>query len=155
MTRIPEELPDEPTPERPRAISYWLILMAAAVLRRLRLSLAPFEISELQFIILDMCHRGEATTASAIARLTHYNPSIVSRHIENLRSRELLQTRRHERDRRVVELSLTDEGRILREQLVHVATETDHEVSRHLRPGDHDTLLNIVRNWVIALDGQE
>ena len=149
---MPEEQRDEPTFQRPSTILYWLIVMAAVSLGRLKRSLAPFEISELQFIILDMCHRGEADTAASIARRTHYDPSIVSRHIERLRSRGLLQTRRRKRDRRVVKLSLTDEGRMLREQLLHVAIEVDDTISRHLAPGDYEILRNIMRGWVLALE---
>ena len=66
----------------PRAICYWIVLLAAAVLRSLKLSLAPFKISVLQFIVLELCQRQEANTISSIARLTHYDPSIVSRHVE-------------------------------------------------------------------------
>lgn len=152
---MPEEPPDEPALQRPRVISYWTILMAAAVLRSLRRSLAPFEISELQFIILDMCYRKEANTASSIAWLTHYGPATVSRHVERLRSRGLLRTRRRSRDRRVVELSLTDEGRMLREQLIDVAIEADDRISRHLETRDYEILLNIMRDWVMALEEQE
>ena len=149
---MPEELPDEPAQQRPRVISYWVIIMAGAVLRSLKTSLAPFKISELQFIILDMCYRKEANTVSSIAWLAHYGPSTVSRHVERLRSRGLLQTRRRRRDRRVVELSLTDEGRMLREQLVQVAIEADRKISRHLKAGDYEILLNIMRDWVMALE---
>ena len=136
-------------------ISYWAILMAGAVLRNLKRSLAPFEISELQFIILDMCYRNEANTASSIAWLAHYGPSTVSRHVERLCSRGLLQTRRRSRDRRVVELSLTDEGRMLSEHLIAVAIEADDRISRHLETRDHEILLNIMRDWVMALEEQE
>ena len=152
---MPEQLPDVPARYRPRVISYWTVLMAAAVLRSLKVSLAPFKISELQFIVLDMCYRQEANTASSIARLTHYDPSLVSRHVEGLRSRGLLEARRRERDRRVVKLSLTDEGRMLREQLLHAAIEADDKISRHLAPGDYDLLLRIMRDWVMALPGQK
>lgn len=137
---------------RPGVLSYWVVLLEAAVLRSLKRSLAPFKISELQFIILDMCFRGEATTVSSIARLTHYDPSVVSRQTENLRSRGLLQTRRLKRDRRVVELSLTDEARMLREELLDVAIQADTNVTRRLDPGEHDALLHLVRKLVTTLE---
>ena len=147
-------MPEERTRQRPRVVSYWLILLEAAILRSLRRSLAPFKISEIQFIILDTCFRGEANTVSSIARLAHYDPSVVSRHVERLRSRGLLETLRLKRDRRVVQLSVTEEGRLLREQLLVAAIEADDAITQYLDPGEHETLREIMKKLVMTLEEQ-
>ena len=147
-------MPEGMKPEYPKVLAYWVILLEAAILRNLRKSLAPFDISELQFIILDLCFREEANTVSSIAKTAHYDPSVVSRHVENLRSRGLVRTRRLKRDRRVMWVSLTDEALKLREQLYAAAIEADGSISRHLGPGEREVLLAIVRKLVLTLEEQ-
>lgn len=147
-----EDIPQERSMYRPRVVSYWIILLEAAVLRSLRQSLKPFNISEVQFIILDTCFRGEANTAASIARLTHYDPAVISRHVDSLVNSGLLTRKRLEADRRVVRLSLTKEARILREKLLLAAMEADERVTRHLDSDEHDILRQIVRKLVLTLE---
>lgn len=137
---------------RPRVVSYWIILLEAAVLRSLRQSLKQFDISEVQFIILDTCFRGEANTAAAIARLTHYDPAVISRQVDSLYNKGLLTRKRLEEDRRVVRLSLTKEARILREKLLVAAMEADERITRHLDSDEHDILRRVLRKLVLALE---
>ena len=149
---LSEEKPEVGMIHRPRVVSYWIILLEAAILRSLKQSLKEFEISEAQFIILDMCFRGEANTAGSIARLTHYDPSVISRQVENLFQKGLLNRHRSPTDRRVVHLSLTNEARTLREELLRAAIEADERITRHLDPKEHDILLDLVRKLVITLE---
>ncbi len=151
---MPEQKPEQGVMRRPRVVSYWIILLEAAILRSLKQSLQPFGISEAQFIILDTCARGEANTARAIAKLTHYDASVISRHVDKLHSKGLLQRQRSDKDRRVVRLSLTDEARVLREKLLNAAIEADERITRHLDSKEHDTLRETVRRLVVTLEKQ-
>ena len=75
--------------------------------------LAEFDISFLDFIILINCYEGPEKTATGIARMTDYDPGRISRTVEQLVQRGLIQRRRFRSDRRVVQLSLTEEGQTL------------------------------------------
>ena len=149
---MPEETLEEGMIHRPGVISYWVILLDAAILRSLKQSLKQFQISESQFIILDMCFRREANTAGSIAKLAHYDPSVISRQVDKLFERGLLSRQRSASDRRVVCLTLTEKARRLREELLDAAMEADERITRHLDPQQHDTLLDTVRKLVITLE---
>ena len=149
---MPEENPEVGMIHRPRVVSYWIILLEAAILRSMKQSLREFGISESQFIILDMCFRREANTAGSIAKLAHYDPSVISRQVDNLYNKGLLNRHRNEKDRRVVRLSLTEKARILREELLTAAIEADERITRHLDRKEHDILLDLVRKLVITLE---
>ena len=72
--------------------------------------LAPFEIIPVQFAILDLCFRGQADTVTGLARLVPIDSASISRNVDRLVKRGLIQRRRSRSDRRVVRLGLTEEG---------------------------------------------
>ena len=72
--------------------------------------LAPFEIIPVQFAILDLCFRGQADTVMGLARLVPIDAAGISRNVDRLVKRGLIQRRRSRSDRRVVRLALTEEG---------------------------------------------
>ena len=65
----------------------------------------------MQWIVLLYLRDGLASTASEIAREFQHDSGALTRVIDRLEQRGLLSRRRSERDRRVVELELTPEGR--------------------------------------------
>ena len=137
---------------RPQVLSYWVTLLDGRVRTSLNQSLGPFDISALQFMIIDMCARQEANTVSSIARIVPFDGSAVSRQAENLRSRGLLRARRLESDRRVVRFDLTKEGHRLRAELLQAAIEADNRISRHLDPEERQRLVDILRKLVVLLE---
>ena len=72
--------------------------------------LAPFEIAPVQFAILDLCFRGRADTVTGLTRLVPIDTASISRNVDRLVKRGLIQRRRSRSDRRVVRLALTEEG---------------------------------------------
>ena len=137
---------------RPQVLSYWVTLLDGAVRTSMSQSLSPFDISALQFMIIDMCARGEANTVSAIARIVPFDASAVSRQAEKLRSRGLLHARRLESDRRVVRFDVTEAGHRLRADLLQAAVEADSRISRHLDPEENQLLVDVTRKLVMLLE---
>ena len=84
--------------------------MVNAYARLAKDRLAPFEIIPVQFAILDLCCRGQADTATELTRLVPIDAASISRNVDRLVKRGLLQRRRSQSDRRVVKLALTEEG---------------------------------------------
>ena len=72
--------------------------------------LAPFGIVPVQFAILDLCFRGQADTVTELSRLVPIDSASISRNVDRLVKRGLIQRRRSRSDRRVVKLALTEEG---------------------------------------------
>ncbi len=75
--------------------------------------LAPFKIVPVQWTILEQCVPAEGTTATLLARVIPIDSASISRNVERLVRLGLLQRQRLERDRRIVRLTLTDDGRAI------------------------------------------
>ena len=116
--QAPQETPDTIQPQRPDAIGYWAILLSGIVFRYVRHVVSSYGYRPIQFLILDVCSRGEADTVTGIARIIPFDASAISRQVEVLRAKGLLRTRRSTVDRRVVHVELTQEGRTLVEELL-------------------------------------
>ena len=84
------------------------MLNAYAKLAKDRLAL--FGIIPVQFAILDLCFRGQADTVTELARMVPIDAASISRNVDRLVKRGLIQRRRSRSDRRVVRLALTEEG---------------------------------------------
>ena len=84
--------------------------MVNAYAKLARDRLAPFEIIPVQFAILDLCFHGQADTVTGLARLVPIDSASISRNVDRLVKRGLIQRRRLRSDRRVVRLALTEEG---------------------------------------------
>ncbi len=133
------EAPNGRSPQRPDAVGYWAILLSGIVFGYVRRVVSPHGFSPIQFLILDVCFRGEADTVTGIAHIIPFDSSAVSRRVEELRGKGLLQTRRSRADRRVVHVELTEEGHALVERLLegvraegvrHMAVLTQREQKR-------------------------
>lgn len=72
--------------------------------------LAPFEIIPVQFAILDLFYSGQADTVTGLARLVPIDTASISRNVDRLVKRGLIQRRRSRSDRGAMELVLTEEG---------------------------------------------
>ena len=101
-------------PETYRAqdsIGYLMHRATNAVKGRIEAKLAPFELSFHQWLSLLWLRDGVADTASDIAKCSNIDPGALARMLENLENRGWILRERSKSDRRVVSLSLTDEGR--------------------------------------------
>ena len=94
-------------------IGYWVGSLASAFRKGLSDELAPFDISPVQWAILEMCYRGQANTPSGISRVVPVDTAAISRHLDRLKDKGLIQRRRSTRDRRSIRVALTEEGRAL------------------------------------------
>ena len=144
--------PEKGLARSPQALGYWVTVLENAILTRLSQMLSPFDISPLQFMILNVCLRGEANTVSSISCIVPFGASAISRQAETLRSRGLLLASRQESDRRVVCFDLTEEGRRLSADLTQMAIEQDRRMQRHLEAGERQILFNLTRKLAVALN---
>ena len=99
-------------------LGYWVASVASALIRDFARRFSPYEITPVQFRILEMCFRQEANTVTDLARVIVLNPSGISRQAEQLHKMGLLRRRRQRHDRRIVILELTPEGRALIPELI-------------------------------------
>ena len=98
-------------------VGYLAVLLSGVVTEYIREVVRPYDLRPVQFLILDVCSREEADTVSGIAQILPFAPSAVSRRVEELRAKGLLQTRRSREDRRRVHVEVTEEGHELTAEL--------------------------------------
>lgn len=148
----PEAL-DARRPQRPQTVGYWTLLLSGIVFGYVRRAVSPHGFSPIQFLILAVCYRGEANTVTGIARVLPFDASAVSRRVEEMRAKGLLETRRSREDRRVLHVELTDEGQTLVMQLLE---EVRVEASKHtavLTNREEKRLISLMRKVVESVEG--
>lgn len=139
-------------PQRPETVAYWAILLGGAIHKGTQRVLNPFKMTPTEFLILHMCHRGEANTVTDLTRVSSLEMSAMSRQVERLRSRGLLQRRRSTRDRRVVFLELTEKGRLLMPQLYRTVMVIEDKTVHGMTSEERESLMVALRKVTIDLE---
>jgi DNA-binding MarR family transcriptional regulator len=93
-------------------------------------ALKDLDISSQQMGILLSLQRGIATTPFELSRLLSIDTGLMTRMLDKLETKGLLERSRSVEDRRVVNLTLTKEGEAVTAQLPHIAPVV---LNRHLR----------------------
>ena len=113
---------------------------------------AAYGIAPVQFAILDTCFRGQMDTVMGLARVIPVDQSSISRHVAALVERGIMQRTRQGKDRRVVRLSLTDEGLALLSQLGQSLREVNPLASMGLDEEEKRLFLKVMRKVWENLD---
>lgn len=123
--------------------------------------LAPFKLVPVQWAILEQCVPAQGTTATLLARVIPIDSASISRNVERLVRLGLLQRQRLERDRRIVRLTLTDDGRAILPEIMKrmkvvdttlLAGVTEQELDGFLRTV-HKVAANVARSAELADPG--
>lgn len=106
------------------SIGYLIGRARAQLAKSLDDALAPQGITHAQGGILLMLLSGRFDNASQLAREMYIDAAAMTRMVDRLEKRELIRRMQSDDDRRVSQLQLTDEGRLLAQQLpaVYIAT---------------------------------
>ena len=107
-----------------REIGHVMTGLSVAADRARDQGLSQFALSPLEYRILEMCGRGQASTVTELARMFPVDASTVSRTVSRLVDRRLVARRRTSRDRRTVRLRLTAEGRDIVDELAERMAES-------------------------------
>ncbi len=107
--------------------------------------LAPFKIVPVQWAILEQCVPAQGTTATLLARVIPIDSASISRNVERLVRLGLLQRQRLERDRRIVRLTLTDDGRAILPEIMKRMKVVDATLLDGVTEQELDGFLRTVR----------
>jgi DNA-binding MarR family transcriptional regulator len=105
-------------------------LVFASLLRQVELRMQPLELTAMQWEPLLLLALGRADTVAALARECRVDCGAMTRMLDRLEQKQLLQRQRNDSDRRVVNLCLSDKGRALAAQIPQVVCD---ELQRHLQ----------------------
>ncbi len=106
---------------------------------------AAYGIAPVQFAILDTCGRGQMHTVMGLVQVIPMDQASISRHVAVLVERGFMQRIRHESDRRVVRLSLTDEGLALLSRLGESLREANPLAAMGLDEEEKRLFLKVMR----------
>lgn len=123
-----------------------IIVTSSWLTNQLTAVMAPYDITPAQYNVLRILKGSypDKMTCSAIGdRLLDRTPD-VTRLLNRLQRRRLIHRERAEHDRRVVEVSLTDEGAALLEKMGTEVERTVVEITRHLSEAEHEQLVNLL-----------
>ena len=114
---------------------------------------APYELTALEFTLLETClQRGECNATLLVELLPTTDPSRISRMVAKLVDMGLLRRRRPAEDRRVVMLTLTDAGNELASLLVQRVEQYYAMLTEGVSAEDMDvfvaTVARIMENYV-------
>ena len=110
----------------------------------------PEELSETEFVALDILTKHKSLTVGDIQKEIGILPAQMSRVIrslENKSSRPMVQCSINEMDRRKVDVQLTDAGRAAHERYQAARRASSLQFLQHLRKEDRDIFMRIIRSF--------
>ena len=110
--------------------------------------LAPHGLIPVEFSLLRHCHEQEHYTATELAQVLPVDGSRVSRIVTGLVERGLLRRRRRRSDRRVVMLSLSDEGRELLARVVEAMSRYDAMLAEGVTDEEMRVFISVSRRII-------
>lgn len=152
--------------------TYWTVRLASVAISAMECDLEAFEITALEFGILNRCHNGEANTVTELTQIFPTDMPTISRRVSDLVDRGLLLRRRLQDDRRVVMLELTEEAQELMPQIAErthslydrLMKDIDKDEQRAFMSALQKMLSNLeehrpytnewLRNWALATLGE-
>jgi DNA-binding MarR family transcriptional regulator len=134
---LPEDDPD-------LAVGRLIKLVFTSLVRSVDARMQPLELTAMQWEPLLLLALGRADTVAALARECNVDCGAMTRMLDRLEQKQLLQRQRNDSDRRVVNLALTDKGGAAAEEIPAVVRE---ELQRHLAdfsPAERELLVQLL-----------
>lgn len=127
------------------SIGYLMRVALTSLKRDLETALAQHGMSSEQALPLLALSQGMCVTGADLARLYDTDPGAVTRMLDRIEAKGLVERVRREDDRRVVELRLTPAGHALAAQIPHVLSGTLNSVLRGFTRDEVANLKDMLR----------
>lgn len=135
-------------PDIQRELGFLVGSLASAMRTGLNRELASLNISSAQWAILDACHEEEADTLTSLARVIPLDSASISRHVDRLVRVGLVQRSRSTQDRRLVRLSLTDEGNRLVPELAERVQANNAKFLAGISKREQEAMMRTIRRML-------
>ncbi len=139
-----EELADE---------VFEVIRLVAAIRSRSKAS-GPEEVTEAEFVVLDLLVRHDCLTVGEIQKQLGVLPAQMSRVLRSLEDKDgrvLVQCAINPRDRRKVDVTITEDGKAAHDRFRTARRSTSMSFLKHLQPEDRDVFMRIIRSWKVEI----
>lgn len=135
-------MPKNPMPDFYRAgqyspeqsVGYLMNKVLSSILAQAEIQLAPYKLTYVQWLPLYKLLTCDTSTLASLSRDLSVDPAALTRSLSRLEAKGLIRRERCTQDRRVVHLSLTEEGRAV---AVHVPGVLANVLNGHLSGFEH------------------
>lgn len=110
---------------------------------------ADLNLTPIQFAILQILGRNDFLSQKAIAKHISTSPPAIVAPIRSLEKQDLVERRRSEQDRRNHLIRLTENGRLLQQQLATEVFEVESRLLVNLTPSEQATLLKLLEKLIV------
>jgi DNA-binding MarR family transcriptional regulator len=136
-----------------RSLGYLLRRATTLTVHQIEAAFAGNDITFYQWVVLMQVGDGVAETAADVVRNTGYDSGALTRLLDQLEHRGLIERKRCCEDRRVVKLRLTDAGRAAADTLRPVAVAFFNGVLEGFTPAEVDTFIALLQKLIVSLSG--
>jgi DNA-binding MarR family transcriptional regulator len=144
-----DETPASAMPDTPEMRTGRLLkLVFSSLVRHVDARMQPLELTAMQWEPLLLLSKGRADTVAALARECEMDCGAMTRMLDRLEQKQLVQRQRSEADRRLVHLTLTQKGLEAAAAIPPVIRE---ELSRHLQdfsPQETELLIRMLERML-------
>ena len=130
-----------------QSVGFHLNRARNSLLMEVDAALRPLEITGQQMGILLSLMRGMASTPLEISKLLGIDTGLMTRMLDKLESKGLLQRQRSEEDRRVIHLILTDKGHTVAAQIPDIAPEVLNHRLRNFSETEFKEFLRLLQKF--------
>jgi MarR family transcriptional regulator, multiple antibiotic resistance protein MarR len=117
--------------------------------------LAPYDLTHPQFSILMILKEHNCLTAADLARATGADTGAVTRMLDRLEAKQIIQRERSCEDRRIINIQLTEAGKMVVAKMPVVAINVLNRRLQHFDAAEIDTLKTLLRKLLQPIDGSE
>ncbi len=132
-------------------VVFWLSSLTSAVGRTMAANLKPFDVTPLEFGILEHCERHTAGTLRELVQVFPVDASVISRAVQRLVQKGLLTRRRLHSDRRVVRLILTQDAAEVVPQLAEQGRASQAQLLRSISEDECAAFIATARKMLANL----
>jgi len=133
-----------------QSVGFHLNKARNGLLMEIDAALRPLDITGQQMGILLSLTQGAASTPLEISKLLEIDTGLMTRMLDKLESKGMLQRQRSEEDRRVVNLIVTDKGRDVASRVPDIAPDVLNHRLRHFTRDEFSEFLRLLRKFTEA-----
>jgi DNA-binding MarR family transcriptional regulator len=137
------------------SIGYLVRRASHLISARVESRFAAFDVTFMQWVVLLHIRDKIAMTAAEIGRLVGHDSGAMTRLVDHLAQRGLVERRRSSRDRRIVTLSLTDQGSSTVEALMPAVVDCLNQAVAAFTREEADTLTRLLTKFVDGISAVE
>ncbi|CAN5354092.1 hypothetical protein BH10PSE17_BH10PSE17_34070 [soil metagenome] len=129
-------------------IGYWLKRSALIMTKTIEQEMAAHGLTDAQWLPLFALRKTSARTAADLAKVFDYDAGAMTRLIDRVEAKGLIQRVRSTDDRRVVNLELTAEGMRAADTVPFVLSEVLNRQLRGISRAEHDQMIGLLQRMV-------